>query len=550
MTRGDNPRRTERERDVGPSRRQLLQDGGPLSSTSGEASPVFDATTRRRTLTGLAALATGGAMWGTVSGQDRDPAEVPMPTIQGPIEGGVRTGEPENSAPRDVSQWGYVEEEYFVSGEAMSLGPPGLQADVPDDEGEVSEYVTRMLVWRPEDMDGDAGVEPPGQGPPDDAPGRTASDAVPGSDSPGFSGTVVINWPNQTLQRDNPVMIMNALEYIAQQGHVGISFSVQKQGVDGSPLGCRWWDPVRYGDLEHPGDTYSYDILSQGALALKAEDRPDPDPLDGHRAERIYVSGVSQSAGMIANYVNLVQDMQDVLDGFIPFHSGSVNDLEATDLAPVLWLNSEDEVDDSRADEDQLVLWEVAGTSHVNGYTSSWGSHVQARDHGQASGAGYDPEWDEAEAGQYGELGSGICRDGDNYSPVRYALTAAIARLDDHLIDGEPIPTAPRIEQEGGDIALDEHGNALGGFRLPTMDVPIATYEGDACFREVSTLRGQTLQFRTETLQELYDDHDDYVAQLEADVDRKIEDRVLEPWAGQDLLRRARRSDIPEGEFP
>jgi hypothetical protein len=40
-----------------------------------------------------------------------------------------------------------------------------------------------------------------------------------------FSGKVVINWPNQTLQEDNPVTIMNTLDYLAEQGHVGILLS-------------------------------------------------------------------------------------------------------------------------------------------------------------------------------------------------------------------------------------------------------------------------------------------------------------------------------------
>lgn len=520
-------------------RRQLLCSDeisdtprNPLTEVSASKS------TRRSLLRGAAAVTTGSLIFGTIAGEERDPEDIPSPKFRGPITGGIRTGEPENSAPRDLSQWGYVEEEYFVSGEAMALGPPGLQADTSDDVGEVSEYTTRMIVWRPEDMDGSVS---PGKSLPEDLPGRGPPDEG------GFSGTIVINWPNQTLQRDNPVLIMNSLEYLAQHGHVGISFSVQKQGVDGSPLGCRWWDPQRYGDLEHPGDEYSYDILSQGVKALKADDRPDDDPLAGHQAERVYAGGVSQSASMLANYINIAQEMHDILDGFIPFHSSSVQDIEATDVVPILWLNSEDEVDSSRPDKDQLVLWEVAGASHVNGYTSEWGGTVQARDHGHVAGEGYDPGWDEAEAGQYGEMGSGYCREGDNYTPVRYSLTAAIARLDDHMRDGNPIPSAQRIEQtDDGDIVLDEYGNAVGGFRLTTMDVPIATYEGNACFRKISNLRGQTLQFDSDTLSGLYDDHDDYIRQLEADIEEKIQAGYMQPWAGEDLLRRARRSDIPD----
>lgn len=529
------------------SRTAVLRDGAepqrplPLALASDRSPPP----TRRSILGSLAALTAGGLAIGSVSGSERDPEEVPMPEVQGPIEGGARTGEPKESEPRDISEWGYVEEEYFLSGEAMALGPPGLQADTADEEGEVSEYTTRMIVWRPEDMTGSGGLQhEPGRGPPDD----------PGSNPPagrdGFSGTVHINWPNQTLQEDNPVTIINALSYMAREGHVGILLSAQKQGVDGSPAGCKPWDPVRYGDIDHPGDTYSYDILSQCTRLLKeGPGTGSADPLAGHTAEVVYASGVSQSAGMLLNYINLVQEMHDVVDGFLPFNTSSTPSERGDvrdDLVPVLWLISEDETDEERREDAGLFkLWEVAGGSHVNYHTSYWAGLTRERDHGSAGGVGPEPAYDEREGGQYGELGSGYCTKDGNYMPYRYALRAGLDHLDQWTRYNQEPPTADRIEREDGRAAEDEYGNAIGGLRLPVIDVPVAEYQAHGC-EEYESSFGQTLQFDSETLRELYPIHEDYLAELEAAVDRTVEEGFLLEADANDLLRRAERSEIPE----
>lgn len=504
------------------SRRSILRVGGPMQRLrTRDRADVRPS--RRSVLTGLTTLAAGGLGVSSVVGQERSKEEIPRPTIEGPIEGGSRTGGPKEAEPRDVTTWGYVQEEYFVSGEAMALGPAGLQADTEDEVGTVSEYATRMIVYRPENR-GD------------------------------FSGRVVINWPNQTLQEDNPVTLMNTLEYLAREGHVGILFSAQKQGVDGSPLGVTFWDPVRYGDLSHPGDEYGYDMLSQITKALKRQPRPDPDPLGGRHAGLVYASGVSQSAGQLLNYINLVQELHGVVDGFLPFNTGSTpqhrEDIR-DDLVPVLWLTSEDETGvERRPDGGLFKLWEVAGASHVNAYTSYWRSVVRDRDQGSVGGEGLEAEWDEAEAGQYGEMGSGVCAAEGNFFPYRYALVAGVHHLDGWVSANREPPTAPRIERDAdGTVRTDEHGNVLGGLRLPPIDVPVAEYQARRC-EEYDTLFGQTIQFRTATLQELYPTHDDYLADLEDAVDDAMAEGFLLPWAADDLMERARRSDVPQGELP
>lgn len=326
-----------------------------------------------------------------------------------------------------------------------------------------------------------------------------------------------------------------------REGYAFVGLSAQQQGVDGSPLAPRWWDVQRYGDLNHPGDDYSYDILSQTAYALQERPRPDPDPLAGHNARAILVTGASQSAGYLHTYINEVQELHGMVDGFLPFVSspGSNRGDLRDDLVPILWVNSEDETSsEQRPDAGQFKLWEMAGASHVSEWWDIYTDEMRNRDQAALSGEGYEPEWDEWEAGQYGERGSNLCP--GNMYPSHYVLRAATDALNEWVTNNREAPSAPRIERtDTGQVAEDEHFNALGGVRLPVIDVPVATYEARTC-----SLWGQTIQFDPVTLDEMYDSNEDYVTQLSTAADKAIENGWLLSADADDLLERARTSSI------
>ena len=66
-------------------------------------------------------------------------------------------------------------------------------------------------------------------------------------------------------------------------------------------------------------------------------------------------------------------------------------------------------------------------------------------------------------------------------------------------------------------IAQDAHGNALGGVRTAAVDVPIATYSGQASTSSlVCSFFGRRLHFSAAELATLYPSHDDYVAKVTA----------------------------------
>src|SRR5262245_46402791 len=86
-------------------------------------------------------------------------AEVPSPTIEGPIASpdGAFIGSPALLDPRgklDLSQVGYEQQEYFISGTASAYtttGPLGDDGVWSVEPAATAAYKTRILVYRPTD---------------------------------------------------------------------------------------------------------------------------------------------------------------------------------------------------------------------------------------------------------------------------------------------------------------------------------------------------------------------------------------------------------------
>ena len=94
------------------------------------------------------------------------------------------------------------------------------------------------------------------------------------------------------------------------------------------------------------------------------------------------------------------------------------------------------------------------------------------------------------------------------------------------------------------EIARDEHGNALGGIRLPDLEAPIATLSGAPSPGSPGfcILFGSTTPFDAARLAELYPDHDAYVSPYSAAVDRLLAAGfILEPDAEEAKAAAQRR---------
>ena len=425
----------------------------------------------------------------TAPPEDVGGVAMPDVTVRGPID-----GTPLTSARDAAEAAGYVEEEYFVSGIAHSFVPDG---DLDPDgrwtltTGSEAPYTTRILVKRPADPEA-------------------------------ASGVVLVEWNNVSAGFDStPDWGYTATE-ITRAGHVHIAVSAQEAGVDGddgrglaggfgAPLTTA--DPERYGDLSHPGDAYSYDLFSQVGALVGAGDIDGIDPLDGLPREHVIAIGESQSAFRLTSLVNGIHPLEPVFDGFLvhsrgggaaPFGPGGQlsdslsggirirDDLET----PVLVFSTETDLtvlgyaSARQPDTEWIRSWEVAGTAHADAFL-----------------VGGDPV---AAAEVLG------CETPVNDGPQHLALKAALSHLVRWVVDGDPPPAGEPIETDGaGDIRRDDDGIAVGGIRLPAVEVPTAILSGDPVGTGICGLFGSTVPFTPADLTARYGSQQAYAALVE-----------------------------------
>nr|WP_249420499.1 alpha/beta hydrolase domain-containing protein [Rhabdothermincola salaria] len=490
----------------------------------------------------LAALALGACSGddegtsGTTAGEETSeptttlvaPADV---SVAGPITGGARRV-PYNPMPLGLAdEYGYTEEEYFVSGDAASYVPAGELA--PDGqwtvtEGESAPYETRILVRRPID--------------PED-----------------FNGTVVVEWLNVSAGRDSDPVFGYLHPYLLREGYAYVGVSAQATGIEGggarlevpgvppdalAPL--REWDPERYGSLTHPGDAWSYGIYTDVAEMVRAPG--EPNPLEGLAVDHVLAVGESQSAARLASYVNAVQPVEDAFDGiFVHSRGAGGADLGEdpaaaapsplrlrTDLdVPVMQFEAETDLmflrfrEARQPDAEQLLTWEVAGTAHADADTLVYGTES-----GQAwnSGGGLDSE-----------ALCGTINDGPHGAVLRAAMHAFRA----WVVDGTRPPSSPRIEIADDQIVRDDLGNARGGIRTPAVDVPVSALSGEGNPSSVfCSLFGQSAPFSDEQLRSLYGDHATYVERFTAAADEALEAGFLLEPERDEMVAEAEARDV------
>lgn len=467
-------------------------------------------------LVGLLACITGcGGDTDVSSPTQMRGGSVPSPTIEGPVTGG--NGVPFiASTTFDLAQVGYSEAEYFISGTATaytnvgSLSNDGKWTVTP---GGKAAYETRILVYRPID--------------------RTK-----------FNGTVVMEWLNVSAGLDAAPDWLSAHTELIREGFAWVGVSAQYVGVEGgnSVLGLpvtslKKTDPERYGSLVHPGDSFSFDIFSQSAQAIR---RPaGVSPLGDLKIGAVIAAGESQSAFRMVTYIDAIHPLADIYDGFL-VHSRGGNGISAAPLSerpqPVIWvpgtvairsdlnvpvLTLETETDLTflsyfsarQTDSDRFRLWEVAGTAHVDAYLFTVGS----------TDLGDSP--DAAKLVVTSTLMPGFtCTTPINSGPQHFVLDAGIAALNRWVRQGTPPPYAPLLDvTDTGEIVRDANGNALGGIRTPQVDVPIATLSGEGQSGSILCLLcGTTKPFDEATLATLYPDHSAYVSAFNAATDRAV----------------------------
>lgn len=482
--------------------------------------------------------------------------QVKIPSVVGPIKvteknypfGAAAT----TAVPQDLSKFGYVEEEFFVSGKAnvYDFDSAGrVHVKTPD-----APYTTRMLVRRP---------------------------AVRGK----ASGNVIVELLNPSLLFDWDPQWMFCNGYFVEHGDIWIGLTVKPVAAKA----LKRFDPERYAPISWANplppdktcpksallssDTdpetengLAWDIISQvGALVRSDEKR---NPLKGFKVEYVYATGYSQTGAYLITYINFVRPLptavlgngKPVYDGYLigdgdmfapvlhqcaqAFPPGISPVIVRPRKEPVISIATEGLLSmtiparrpDSDAADDRYRRYEVPGSSHGNQLIFKYAPRP-----GETEKAGVPAP-------------KANCIGADKYGltdfPYEYLMNAAFANLDGWARFNIPPPRAKAIETNPGspapEVKLDEHGNAVGGLRTPFLDVPVATYytrskPADEKSGSFCDTQGYKVPFEKEKIIALYPTRESYLDKVAQRIDSMVKARFLRKGDGEKIKREAEK---------
>jgi hypothetical protein len=423
----------------------------------------------------------------------------------------------------EVDALGYRAEEFFVSGTASS-----------QTTGDRADYTTRVVVLTP-------------------------------TDDAAFNGTVIVEWLNVSGGIDAPAVWFMAHREIAREGYAYVAVSAQRVGVEGgvsligADMSLKALDPERYSGLVHPGDAFAYDIFSQVGSFVRNGLLGSLEP------KAVLAVGESQSAAYLTTYVNDVDPIAAVYDGFLvhsrfgpaaPLDGSSVFDASKPDAVdavpfrpdlrvPTMTVITETDLIGGwrtgyhlarRPDNELFRAWEIPGTAHADNYTIRVGFIDTGSVPMADIVAAYAPT---------NELMGTRLSYCINFAPQHhYVLQAAVAALNTWVRTGQPAPTGQPIaltDEDPPQLGLDANGIAKGGVRTPWVDVPIATTSGIAPQESpMSFLFGSGELFDAAALSALYPGGSgEYLVRFTEALDRTIDSAFILPADRSEILELA-----------
>ncbi|HEX8057220.1 MAG TPA: alpha/beta hydrolase domain-containing protein [Novosphingobium sp.] len=465
----------------------------------------------------------------------------------------------------DLDAAGYVEEEFFLTGQANTYEWDGTDGRVKVVAGP-GKYVNRILVRRPKD------------------PKR-------------FSGNVEVNLLNATTMVDRGW----PLDYERMVADGDAWVGITTKSLTAATL--KQFDPQRYGPLDwsNPApadkrcpepsiiplyttgnisprmmpammrdpaqeDGLVWDMIGQLGLLLKSDKRSAI--LPGSAKPKLFLTGISQSALMLntwmAAFHNLYRtpDGKPVFDGYMPIVGANLlriaqcsADVPVEDArnkaplldVPVIKIYSEAEMNYGRYTwrpdlikaRSGVVTYEIAGATHARG-------DIPGRPR-KNLGAPSDVDVAKATVGlpqmpRIAPPGGQLPND-FAWAPT---LRAALYNLEQWANKGVAPPQTPRIKLDTSlTIVRDADGNAQGGLRLPYIEVPIAHYMGALSQSGMASISGAKIPFDHARVQALYKDHADYVAKFSAATDAGVKARLIPASDAPDMKASADDAAVP-----
>jgi hypothetical protein len=435
-------------------------------------------------------------------------------TVTGPVASTTALrdpahGYPYNATPLDLAKHGYVEEEFFIEGQANIYNTPAGQTGSVKESGHP--FKTRMVVRRP----------------------KSASK---------FNGNVIVEWYNVSQGHDGEYDWFQSAEHIVRSGYAWVGVSTQRAGVNS----LKEWSPARYASLDITDggkltdDSLSYDAFTAAAEAIRGKaGTPVMGPL---KATALIAIGHSQSAGRLYTYFHSVHPLIPKMYDAVVLHGGGGKVADDLNVKVFKLLNETDvtgQANNRQPDTDKYRQWEVAGTSHLDAKFSRMLAGLGLRV------SGMDPvEGSPSIAGPSisGGAGNGAAGNGDGVAGTNACMNTPFSRIPEHYVlnalldhtarwikDGTPPPTAPHIElkelplaqgqRPRWEVVHDQNGNAHGGIELSQHAVPTATNTGQnegggGGGERNCNLMGSYTRWDGARLAALYPTHAGYVAKV------------------------------------
>jgi hypothetical protein len=447
----------------------------------------------RRALFGVLVFACA-MVWPTAAGA-AGPSVEPLPISSTSVPFGALVS---GTAP------GVSEREYVLRGHARTFSDTGPTGNAPA-------YATRLLVRRPAN----------------------------------FNGTVVVELLNNSAGFEVEPMWDYQRDGLARRGiaWVGVTYDPAAVGF------LQSWDPQRYAalgaGLADPSQVW--DVVAQVGRLLRVE---GDGMFAGSSVRRELLMGYSGPAPTVAAWANHFDTAESPYDGYLIGGSyGDVASLSETGESPgtirqaishpLIRIDTETELVDTRGatrqnDGPRLRTWEIAGGSHIDATVGARFGEMWGRD------LGLPPV-------------TSVCVNPVNPLFVGDAMSAAREDLLRWSTTGTPAPPAERVQLDAsGTIVRDGDGNALGGLRLPSIDVPTGTLQPSNTANPNDTsglapfcaLVGSFARFDRARLDALYPSHRAYVDRV-ADRARLLERAgFLTSEDADRLTQEATRSNI------
>lgn len=475
-----------------------------------------------------------------------------LPQVSGPIPVTAQS-RPFLGAPSAIEASGYIEEEYFLTGTASTYDWSGKGRGVKVIAGP-GKYVTRILVMRPRDAARfggnvevtvlNASLNVDFGGPTDFARMVSKGDVWIGITTKAVTANALkkfdpvryapLDWSNPATPEHRcaqPTMIPTYMT-----GGKEVIEAMAKAGVKSS------WPEYE--------DGLVWDMLGQLGLLLKSEQRSSI--LPGFGKPFVYMTGVSQSsiyirtwiAGFHARYRDAAG--KPVYNGYLGIVGPAMIRINqcADDVplehpsqkltppdVPFISISSEGEMWQARHTRQPdvftrkggIVSYEVAGSSHrafdVPGLAPDRISFAPIPD---MIKAGMQMP---SAAATPSIIPAGALANDFIWQPL---VRGAFHNLRLWARTGIRPPQSPGIAVDAKfEIQRDANGNAVGGLRMPYINVPTAAHTGYITPGGMGGVTGYKRAFTADKLSELYPDHADYLAKFNTAADRLLAGRWI-----------------------